>query len=128
MLLQANERDALREAGRRKLDEYRKLKAALLNGDFIDVQMKQRTFSNSNLAAAAGTSTPPPEQQEQQQPESSVRDSHDPMVDVLLSQVGVMAIVSEGRLATVMLGLIHALLAAMTHTASSSHSQYNLYV
>lgn len=85
--LQANERDALREAGRKKLDEYRKLKAALLNGDFIEVQTKQRTFSNSNLAAAEGTNAPPPEQQEQQQ-ETSVSDSHDPMVDVLLSQVG----------------------------------------
>jgi hypothetical protein len=84
--LQASERNALREAGRKKVDEYRKLKAALLNGDLIEVQTKQRTFSNGNLAAAGIPASPPAEQQEQQQ-QTPVGDSHDPMVDVLLSQV-----------------------------------------
>lgn len=95
--LQASERDALREAGRKKLDEYRKLKAALLKGDLIQVQTQQRTFSSSNLAAAAGTSSPPPErQQPQQQSDLSRNDTHDPMVDVLLAQVGFNTILAIG--------------------------------
>lgn len=112
--MQANERDALREAGRKKLEEYRKLKAALRTGDSVEAQLQQRSFSNSNPAAAgaesspAGIATLPAQQHKQQiqleqahvsqpqpqlqqqsqaQPESVGQDGHDPMVDVLLAQV-----------------------------------------
>ena len=96
-MTQAEERNGLREAGRRKLDQYRSLKQKCRNGDIDDII----TGAGFGVRASprAGLSAEDSKSKEQDAPER-INDAHrsdqaalgglgpaDPMIDCLLAQV-----------------------------------------
>lgn len=91
MYVKADERERLGLAGRRKLEEYRQLKAALLHGDLHTALAQSSSFSNSSSSTPAVTTQPNVfhtlQHQQGVRHQQQSADDVDPMVDLLLAQV-----------------------------------------